>query len=193
MKIIVGLGNPGRDYTDSRHNIGFLTIQALAREYRISFKRDKGTCSLSGRRIVHGEEVLLAMPLTFMNLSGTAAEVLLKKYAVGVSDTLVVCDDLDLELGRLKIRPSGSAGGHRGLQSIIDSLGRQDFCRLRLGIGRPRSGEDAADYVLSAFRRGELARVKEMVERARDCCSMWVDEGITKSMHIFNTRSSTDE
>jgi PTH1 family peptidyl-tRNA hydrolase len=186
MKLIVGLGNPGKAYSDSRHNIGFLTIKSLAKQYKIALKRDSGTFSLAGRGRIDGQKVILAMPLTFMNLSGSCVERLLKKYKVSPGNLLVISDDLDLELGRLKIRPCGSSGGHRGLQSIIGSLGVSDFCRLRVGIGSPGKNTDAADYVLSAFTSKEKNQLKEIIVRASDCCALWVKMGIIENMNTFN-------
>ena len=126
------------------------------------------------------------MPLTFMNLSGSCIKPLLKKYKIDSADLLVVCDDLDLELGRIKMRPHGSSGGHRGLQSVIDNLGTQEFSRLRIGIGRPGKDLDTADYVLSAFGRDEKKQVKEVVDRGVDCCRTWLTDGVAVCMNIFN-------
>lgn len=190
MKLIVGLGNPGRQYADSRHNAGFQVVKALARECGASFKRDIGTASLSAQAKIEGKRAVLALPLTFMNLSGRAVSALRKKYKVGLSDVLVVCDDLDLEMGRLKLRPSGSSGGHRGLESIIESLGESGFCRLRLGIGRPPRGEDAADFVLSPMSLKEKEAFQESVEKAARCCRMWVAQGAAEAMNAFNKRST---
>jgi len=193
MKLIVGLGNPGIIYRDSRHNIGFSVVKALAKACKISFKRESSSCSLVGRGKMEGQAVVLAMPLTFMNLSGSAVNALLKKYKIGPEDLLVVCDDLNLEFGRMRIRPSGSSGGQRGLKSIIAALNSQEFCRLRVGIGRPHPATDAADFVLSYFKRNELAGVKEIIERAGDCCQVWAARGVTESMNIFNTRRTDNE
>ncbi|OGX41058.1 MAG: aminoacyl-tRNA hydrolase [Omnitrophica WOR_2 bacterium RIFCSPLOWO2_01_FULL_41_12] len=189
MKLIVGLGNPGRIYIDSRHNIGFSVVRALNKACKIPLKKEQGIFSLSGRAKLNGCPVLLAIPLTFMNLSGKAVAALLKKYKIGLSDLLVVCDDLDLEFGRLKIRPAGSSGGHHGLQSIIDVLESDKFCRLRLGIGRPRPSVDPAQFVLSPFTKKEKIKLKEATENALDCCRIWAMQGISESMNIFNKRS----
>lgn len=190
MKLIVGLGNPGNIYRDSRHNIGFAVVKALAKFYKISLKKDKGVICLSGKGKIGNQNTILAMPLTFMNLSGKALEALIEKYKIDLHSLLVVCDDLDLEFARLKIRPSGSSGGHHGLESIIKSLGSQDFARLRIGIGRPSFQEiDAAEYVLSAFTRKEKGQVKKIIKRAVECCKIWATEGISKSMNVFNRLS----
>ncbi len=188
MKLIVGLGNPGRNYTESRHNAGFSVIKALSKDYKIPLKKD--TFSLSGKGKVEGESLILALPLTFMNLSGIAVNALIKKYKIDLENLLVVCDDLDLGLGVIKIRPDGSSGGHRGLGSIIDSLGSQEFGRLRIGISRPLKGNiDAASFVLSPFTKREKGKMKETIEEACDCCRAWAKKGITESMNIFNRRS----
>lgn len=190
MKLIVGLGNPGRIYRESRHNIGFSVIKALSKIYKIPLKKDN-TFSLSGKGKLEGESLVLALPLTFMNLSGIAVSALTKKYKIDLENLLVACDDLDLGFGVIKIRPSGSSGGHRGLGSIIDSLGSQGFFRLRIGIGRPLQAQtDAASFVLSPFAKKEKEKIKELIENACDCCRVWVWRGITESMNIFNPAPS---
>ncbi len=190
MKLIVGLGNPGRIYTDSRHNIGFSVIKALTKIYKFTLKKDNNTFSLSGKSRIGIDNVIFALPLTFMNLSGLAVCALIKKYKIDLENLLVVCDDLDLGFGLIKIRPAGSSGGHRGLESIIDSLGNQEFARLRIGIGRPlHNNADAANFVLSPFTKKEKGEIKEIIELASDCCLTWVTKGITESMNIFNRRS----
>lgn len=193
MKLIVGLGNPGTNYIDSRHNIGFSVIKALAKSCSISFKKDSGTFSLSGRGEIEDQDVMLAIPFTFMNFSGSAVKVLLKKYKVDLNNLLVVCDDVDLEFGRLKIRTGGSSGGHHGLKSIIDSLESQEFCRLRIGVGRPNGQIDTADYVLSRFNKEEKEQLKDIIRKASDCCRTWIINGVTESMNIFNRRSKNNE
>ena len=193
MKLIVGLGNPGDSYVDSRHNIGFSVIKALSKRHKVVLKRDRGTFSLSGRVTIELHAVILAMPLTFMNLSGSAVKDLLKKHKVSVEDLLVVLDDLDLELGRLRIRAFGSSGGHRGLTSIIEALGTSEFARLRIGVGRPPRHVEASEYVLLPFRRSERAAVTESIDRAVACCEHWTDAGITGTMNIFNKEKKADE
>jgi PTH1 family peptidyl-tRNA hydrolase len=124
-----------------------------------------------------------------MNLSGSAVKLLVKKYKVGLSDLLIICDDLDLEFGRLRLRTAGSSAGHRGIQSIIDSLKNQEFNRLRIGIGRPKEILEASEYVLSPFKRAEKFQVQEIIETALLCCQCWVENGANKAMNIFNKRS----
>ncbi len=211
MKLIVGLGNPGLIYARSRHNVGFSVVKALGRVYKISLKKDRGAFALTAKARIGHQNVILAMPLTFMNLSGIAVKNLARQYAIDFDNLLVVCDDLDLELGRLRIRPSGSSGGHRGLKSIIESLDSDSFARLRVGIGRPphqlrykdslkynwcggRPGKEcASDYVLSPFARKEQALVKSIIEDACECCQAWATQGITKTMNIFNKERKYNE
>jgi len=189
MKLIVGLGNPGRLYAASRHNIGFRVVKALVRDYKVGLKKDTGVLSISGQVKIGNQVLALAMPHTFMNLSGSAVKGLLKKYRLDPGDLLVVCDDLDLDLGRIKIRPNGSSGGHRGIRSIIDSLQSEGFSRLRLGIGRPKGRPDTAEYVLSAFTAKEKEQVARMIDKALDCCLAWFNDGIRQTMNRFNKRS----
>ncbi len=192
MKLIVGLGNPGKIYLNSRHNIGFSVIRALSQFFKSSFKKDAHTFSLSAKTKFKNQNVILSMPLTFMNLSGMAVGALLKKYKIDLDNLLIVCDDLDLEFGRLKLRPYGSSAGHRGLESIIDYLNADKLPRLRIGIGRPFPQRDAAEYVLSAFNKKEKAQIPEIVNYARDCCQAWVSDGINETMNIFNRRSKNE-
>lgn len=192
MKLIVGLGNPGDIYAYSRHNIGFSVVKGIAKSHKISLKREKSVLSQSGKGKIGGQFVILATPFTFMNLSGIAVAGLLKKYKIGLNDLLVICDDLDLELGRIKLRPRGSSGGHRGIKSVIDSIRSTEFARLRIGIGRPKQTIDAADYVLSPFNKKEKEELKEIIERVAACSLMWVTKGATETMNIFNKRSSNE-
>lgn len=200
MKLIVGLGNPGRLYVDSRHNVGFKVVKALAKAHKILLKKEKAIPALSGKGKIAGQNIIVAMPFTFMNLSGGAVRDLIKKYRIDLDNLLVACDDLDLDLGRLKIKSGGSSGGHRGLASVINSLGKDSFARLRIGIGRPAKGllardniefakADLSDYVLSAFSKKESLEINQSIETAVDCCRSWVIQGINKSMNLFNRRS----
>lgn len=188
MKLIVGLGNPGILYKDSRHNIGFDVAKHLAKLEAIVLKKEKGILAVSGKGKIGKEEIIIAMPLTYMNLSGQAACELANKYNIGPDDLLVVCDEMDLEFGRLKIRPKGSSAGHRGMQSIIDVGCSQDFARLRIGIGRPNEKDQTTKYVLSRFNKQEKSELKEVIDRAAKCCQAWVTEGVTESMSMFNRK-----
>jgi len=187
MKLIVGLGNPGLVYAGSRHNLGCAILKSLARSLKVSLKRDNSVFALAGAAKLGRQEVILVLPQTFMNLSGKAISACFKKFKASPEDLLVVCDDLDLELGRMKIRPRGSSGGHRGLLSIIEHLGTQNFSRLRVGIGRPKSAADVADYVLAGFSRNQKALVQKIKEDAVNCCLSWAEKGAVETANMFNT------
>ena len=189
MKLIIGLGNPGFLYNNTRHNIGFQVVKNLAKAKHIALKKEKGISALSGKARIDGVETILAMPLTFMNLSGEAVKPLLEKYKAESGDLLVVCDDLDLEFGRLRLRSKGTSAGHRGIDSIIGYLGSNEFSRVRVGIGRPGDKTEAADYVLSHFNKKEKEELASIIENASDCCVSWVSEGLEKSMNIFNKKN----
>lgn len=201
MKLIVGLGNPGKAYGNSRHNIGFLIIDNLAKKYAIKLKRAFGACALAVKGEIEGHPVALAEPLTYMNLSGRAVGALVKKYKVSRKDLLIVCDDLDLDFGRIKIKSGGSSGGHRGLESVIGSLGGIDFGRLRIGIGRPANetvagrpphkNEDVTDYVLAPFDKEEKKSTGKIIDTACECIGTWITEGMEKAMSTFNKSAST--
>jgi len=187
MRLIVGLGNPGGAYKYNRHNVGFLLIDRLTKDWQIKIKRDLTTRSYWGRGKIEDREVILARPYCFMNLSGQAVKLLLNKSGLNPQeDMLVVFDDLDLELGNLRIRPKGSAGGHKGASSIIKTLGSSDFARLRIGIGRPSPKKEVVDYVLGNWTQKERNQLIENLERAADCCKAWVTSGISKAMNKFN-------
>ena len=188
MKLIVGLGNPGIFYRNSRHNAGFRVAAALADECGIRLKRNSVTFSVEGKGEVDGEQCVIAQPMTFMNLSGRSVKALLKRHNTQLDELLVVCDDMDLELGTFRLRPSGSSGGHNGLQSIIDSIASNEFARLRIGISRPRAGQDPKDFVLSSFNRQERVEFTRTIEKAVQCCGVWLKESLTRAMNQFNTK-----
>ena len=186
MKLIVGLGNPGTVYQNTRHNIGSVSVRFFAKQQKIVLKKGFFSPASSSRLKIAGKEAILAVPLVFMNLSGVAVAALVKKHRVSPDDLLVVFDDLDLELGRIKIKADGSAGGHNGIKSVIGSIGRDDFCRLRLGIGRPKKGADIAGYVLSDFPKRDMKTVESLKENAGQAMELWIKEGVSKSMNILN-------
>ena len=192
MKLIVGLGNPGLIYAGSRHNIGFAVVKSLARSLKVTLKRERSAFSLVGKVKLGELNIILALPQSFMNLSGLAVKALLKEFKINPKDLLVICDDLDLELGRIKIRPFGSSGGQRGLQSIIEHIGTSEFSRLRIGIGRPRQSTQTVRYVLTSFLRKERAIVAEANEKSVRCCLSWVENGVDETMNMFNTRSKNE-
>ena len=182
MRLIVGLGNPGASYRYTRHNIGFMTAEALAQRLDIRFKR---SFLLKGRLAQKGD-ILLAKPQTFMNLSGQSVKRIVERFRVAASDVFVICDDLSLPFGTLRLRRKGSSGGHNGLSSVAESLGTQDFCRLRIGIGAPQGGVDPADFVLSDFTPKERGELSPVIARACDCAVAWTESDIEKVMAEFN-------
>jgi PTH1 family peptidyl-tRNA hydrolase len=188
MKLVVGLGNPGREYEGTRHNVGFAAVDAaVARIGGVAWDAaPRGIAALAARW--RAREAWLVKPLTFMNLSGVAIAGLLQFYKIDVPDLLVIVDEVQLELGRLRARPSGSAGGHNGLKSIIAALGTEAFPRLRIGVGRGDGRRDLADHVLARFDVAERAAVEDVVERAADAADTFVTEGIVAVMNRFNRK-----
>lgn len=185
MKIVVGLGNPGSRYDGTRHNIGFLFIDRLARQRGIAL--DRHQCdALTGQGKINETPLLLAKPQTFMNRSGLAVAALLQVHEATAADLVVVYDDLDLPLGRVRIRANGSAGGHLGVSSIIEHLGGVEFCRIRLGIGRPPEGVGVIDYVLAPFAEAESDEMSKVVDRATEALCCLVHQGVEAAMAIYN-------
>lgn len=186
MRLIVGLGNPGREYEASRHNVGFRCLDELAARHHIDLSR-RAFKSLVGSGDIAGERVILAKPQTYMNLSGEAVAPLARYYGIPLEHLLVIYDDMDLPLGRIRLRERGSSGGHNGLNSIIAHVGSDQFPRLRIGIGRPLRAT-ARDFVLSRFDKEEEAIAEESVKRAADAVEMVLREGIAAAMNTFNAR-----
>ena len=186
LKLIVGLGNPGPEYSDTRHNVGFWVTAELAHRHKVKFRQSARWQARTARIAGEGEseDVLLAEPTTFMNLSGRAVRQLVTFYKLDIADLLVLVDDADLPLGKLRIRMGGSAGGHNGLKSIIQELGTQQFSRLRIGVGR-QAGE-LKNHVLGRFGAGERESIETAVKRAGDAAEMFVKDGILKAMNAFN-------
>lgn len=192
-KLIVGLGNPGERYVSHRHNVGFRVVEALAHTYRLSFSRQKRFQARVAEGRIAGQRAILAKPQTFMNLSGRAVGRLVRARGIELDRLLVVYDDLDLPLGRLRLRPEGGAGGHKGMRSITDALGSQAFARLRIGIGRPPGQMDPADYVLRPFQEQENPVLAQVVERAVAAIECWLAEGLVVAMDEFNRTILPDE
>jgi PTH1 family peptidyl-tRNA hydrolase len=185
MKLIVGLGNPGKQYERTRHNVGFLVVDRLAAKNEIELLT-KCCESWVAAWAYAGEEIILAKPQTFMNRSGSAVECLLRDYQGSLDDLVVIYDDLDLPFGRLRIRPGGSAGGHRGMLSITERLAGASFNRMRVGIGRPSEGIEPADYVLSPFSALEMDELSAIIDRAADAVTSLVRDGAEKAMACYN-------
>jgi PTH1 family peptidyl-tRNA hydrolase len=186
MRLVVGLGNPGRRYRGTRHNVGFRVVDLLARRWGVSL-RPEGAAEVAEARFA-GQPVLLAKPLTYMNLSGQAVGELVRRWRIPPSSVLVVYDDMDLPTGALRVRARGSAGGHRGVASVLEALGTSEVPRVRVGIGRP--GTDAVDHVLSRFTEAEEPLVAEAVERAAEAVETVLREGIQRAMDRFNRRTA---
>ena len=189
LRLIVGLGNPGRDYVRTRHNLGFLVVERIAEKLEIDFKNCSFAKAVTASGKAEDKELTLLLPATFMNLSGQAVKPYVAKKAIPVENILVVCDDLDLEFGQLRLRTQGSAGGHNGLDSIIEHLNTREFARLRLGISRPSAKKDTVEYVLEKFNKSETALLEDFIDEAAECCLVWVKDGIKKGMDQFNRRN----
>lgn len=190
MKLIVGLGNPGRKYDQTRHNVGFEVIDTLAARWQISLATEKFH-GWFGDGLIGDERVALLKPITFMNRSGQAVMAAGRFYQLELGDLLIVTDDVALPLGTLRMRTKGSAGGHNGLGDIIERIGSGDFCRLRLGVG-PAIG-DMASFVLNRFGESEKTDVRFMVEKSADAVECWVREGPDMTMTRFNGQTNGDQ
>jgi PTH1 family peptidyl-tRNA hydrolase len=188
VKVVVGLGNPGPKYDRTRHNVGFVVVDELATRLgagkpRLRFEANLAEGSLGT------EKVLLAAPQTYMNASGRPIRQIIDFYGLPLSDLILVCDDFNLELARLRMRSGGSAGGQKGLADTIRHLGTEEFPRLRIGIGRPPEQMDAADFVLSRFRRNEEKPMEEAVIRAAEGVEIWIRSGLNRAMNQVNAPS----
>jgi len=183
--LISGLGNPGREYRENRHNVGFMVLDRLAARLGITFTRLESK-ALVTKTVYQGERLVLAKPQTFMNLSGTSVGSLLRFYKVPIENLLVAYDDVDLPLGSLRIRPDGGSAGQKGMASIIERLGTDNFARLRVGIGRPPGQMDAAAYVLQDFSNQELEFLLPVVDRAVEAVFAFVTQGLNAAMNQYN-------
>jgi peptidyl-tRNA hydrolase, PTH1 family len=191
MKLIVGLGNPGREYRDTRHNVGFMVVDEIARRHGLEWAM--APSQVPDAFVVKkfgADPVLLAKPLTFMNRSGDAVAALSRYYDIAPADMLVVVDEVDLSFGRLRARARGSGGTHNGLRSLVQRLGSTEFPRLRLGVGRGDARRDLADHVLSKFERDEQQALDEFIARAADAAEMFAVEGIARVMNTYNAEAT---
>ena len=186
MKLVIGLGNPGKEYRHTRHNVGFEVLDELVRRTKAIWRRSWTTSAWTGRMKMEGEEVLLVKPRTFMNRSGQAVAAVMRKRGLQPADVIVVSDDLELPRGRIRIRKKGGAGGHQGLQSVIQALGADDFVRIRIGIGPRPSGEELVNHVLARFTAEERREVEKAVEIAADAVVAVARDGVDKAMNEFN-------
>lgn len=186
MVLIVGLGNPGRDYANTRHNIGFDVIETLAEQEKISVLEKKQKAVI-GKGYIEGHKVILAKPQTYMNLSGESVRELLDYYKLDERmDLIVVSDDISLELGQIRLRKKGSAGGHNGLKNIISHLGHDEFQRIKMGVGEKPKGYDLADYVLGHFTGAERKIMDDAAKQAADAIRIILTNGIEPAMNHFN-------
>lgn len=184
--LIVGLGNPGREYDNTRHNIGFRCVDALAQAHGLAYERKKKSKAKIATGTIAGKSVLLAKPQTFMNLSGSAVQGLATFYKIPPSHILVIFDDLDIVPGTLRIRPKGGTGGHKGLTDIVRRLGTQEIPRIRFGIGRPPDQMDPAAYVLRRFDAEEETIIAEAIQRTIKAVETWLTDGIDTAMNHYN-------
>ena len=187
MYIIVGLGNPEDKYDKTRHNIGFDTIDYLANKYNISmdFMKHKAIC---GKGIIEGEKVILAKPITYMNLSGESVIELVNYYKVDREELIIIYDDIDLDVGNMRLRRKGSAGGHNGIKNIIAHLGTEEFNRVKIGVGAKPKGWDLVDHVLGRFSDEERVEVEKAIAKAAEACVTIMTEDMTYAMNEFNKK-----
>jgi PTH1 family peptidyl-tRNA hydrolase len=185
VKLVAGLGNPGDRYRGTRHNVGFGVLDAIAARHGLRFETAPAE-ALQARWRRPDADVLLVKPLTFMNLSGQAVGELLRYFRIDPADVLIVTDDVNLPIGRLRARPSGTEGGHNGLKSIAQHLGTIDYARLRIGVGRGDQRRDLADHVTARFEPDEQGAIDESMARAADAVEMWIGEGLLNVMNAFN-------
>jgi PTH1 family peptidyl-tRNA hydrolase len=189
LKLIVGLGNPGPEYSETRHNVGFKVAEELARRHQVKFRRSSKWKALTAKIPDVGGGVVLAQPATFMNLSGWAVRDLVSFHKIALADLLVVIDDADLPLGKLRIRIAGSSGGHNGLKSIIQELGSEQFPRLRVGVGRQEG--DLKGHLLGRFASDERSQIEAAVKNAADAADLFAHEDIVKVMNRFNVAKAS--
>ncbi|WP_077623905.1 aminoacyl-tRNA hydrolase [Sediminibacillus massiliensis] len=185
MKCIVGLGNPGKKFEQTRHNIGFMIIDELAnrKNWKLTKKKFNGLYALE---VHNNEKVLLLEPQTYMNLSGESLRPLMDYYDLAVEDVVIIYDELDLPLGKIRLREKGGHGGHNGIRSVIDHLGTKEFKRIRVGIGRPATPMPVPDYVLGSFSKEEKPLVDDVIEKAADACETWLEKPFLEVMNEFN-------
>jgi len=186
MKLIVGLGNPGAEYVFTRHNMGFLVLENFARVNSIKFKINKRFNALVGEGVIGGEKAFLAMPQTFMNLSGNSVRPILNWLKIETDNMFVVVDDIALSFGAMRIKPKGSSGGHNGLNSIIDSISTHEFPRMRLGILGRKNIKDFSNYVLDKFTKAEQKSLPDILDSASQACEYWISQGVNAAMNKFN-------
>jgi len=187
VKLIVGLGNPGAQYAATRHNIGFRVVHRIAQQHGVTLTTRRAE-ALVGQGVIEGSPMLLVLPQTFMNRSGLSVRQLCEALRIGVGELLVVCDDVHLSLGTVRMRENGSAGGHNGLQSVIDATGSDRFARLRIGVGEPPEGQPMKEYVLEPMSAAEHDMAAQSIEESAQACRTWVLEGAEAVMNRWNAK-----
>ncbi len=193
MKMIAGLGNPGRKYVNTRHNIGFRVTDKLVYKYNARFKKKLFKKAREANLEISGKRTLILQPLTYMNLSGSCIRHVYKRLRLNLKDLLIICDDINLPIGKVRIRPSGSAGGHNGLASIINWLGTEEFPRLRIGIRAEEPVEDFSEYVLSEFSKDQDKIIEHVIDKAVLACEGWIKDGTEVAMNKFNAHLRNKE
>jgi len=190
LKIVVGLGNPGSKYEFTRHNIGFRTVDSLAQDIEVEFKKVKSYYSLISRGMINNHKVMLVKPQTFMNLSGRAVSKVVSYYKIPLQDLLIVYDDLNLELGQIRIRKKGSAGGHKGIESIMQYLNSEEIPRLRIGIGNPsvNFNFNCVSYVLSNFNNDKKDKIGKVIQLSTEVIKIVIEDGFEKAMRKYNRK-----
>ena len=188
IRLIVGLGNPGRDYEYTRHNCGFLAVQRLAEKLKIKFQLSSLTNGLTAEGTYGDQTLCLLLPMTKMNNSGAAVQQVMAKKELSPDSVLVVCDDFHLDYQQLRLRAKGSDGGHNGLKSVIQRLGTNQFARLRMGIGRPADKKNTLNYVLDEFTKTERTRLVAFIDQAVSCCELCLQAGMSRAMDQFNAK-----
>ncbi len=190
--LIVGLGNPGKDYEYTRHNLGFMVVRNLAQREKLKFSDNSSAKGLTAEGALFGKKVVYFLPMTYVNNSGLAVRAIVGKKGVEAKNILAVVDDVNVDFGKMRLRPEGSAGGHNGLKSMIEHLKTREFARLRLGVGSPRHKEAMADYVLSEFTKDEKKHLGNFIQEASECCVAWVKDGMSNAMNQFNRRKNDE-
>lgn len=185
MKLIVGLGNPGKQYDKTRHNIGFDVIDYLSESYSIPLDKAKFK-GMFGVGNIAGEKIILLKPLTYMNLSGESIRPIMDYYDIESEDLVVIYDDLDLPVGKVRLRQKGSSGGHNGIKSTIQHVGTEKFNRIRVGIDRPKNGMKVTDYVLGKFTKEEMETLETIIKKCSDACAEWAKEPFLQVMNKYN-------
>ena len=188
MYLIVGLGNPGKQYEYTRHNLGFLVVQHLVAKLGVSLTKSSFTKGLISKGVWENKKIWFLLPTTFMNVSGIAVRKFLAYQKFSLENMLIICDDLNLDFGQLRLRTKGGAGGHNGLKSIIQHCGTQEFARLRMGISHPGASKDVVDYVLKDFSKEEKEELGGFILQAAECCFSWMTDGINRAMEKHNKK-----